>query len=135
MKFTRRRKFYNKKYRIFAILVFVLCLTVGYSLLSTGLGIAGNITLSKYKEPIIRPTSSSDTTAFRSNTYKQKIKIINLDDEINPPNNIVASWDIGVAQNGNVMAYVTTNQDDNTKYDLYIQGDGHLYANLLFLSM
>ena len=27
------------------------------------------------------------------------------------------------------MAYITTNQTDNTYYDLYIQGDGHLYAN------
>ena len=130
MKYTRRkRRFDNRKYRIFAILVFVLSLTVGYSLLSTGLGITGNITLSKYKEPIIRTTSSSDTTAFRNSTYRDKIKTITLDDEINAPDNVVASWDIGVAQNGNVIAYITTNQDDNTKYDLYIQGDGHLYAN------
>ena len=70
-----------------------------------------------------------DTRAFRSDTYRNKIKTITLGEEINPPENIVDSWDIGVQQNGNVMAYLTVNEDDNTMYDLTIQGDGGLYAN------
>ncbi len=129
LKNKKRYRFSHKKRNIFIFLVFVLFLGIGYSTLGTDLGINGSINLEKYKEPIIRTTYSNDATAFRSNTYRDKIKIINLDDEINPPNSVVASWDIGAAGNGNVMAYITTNQDDNTMYDLYIQGDGHLYAN------
>ncbi len=80
--------------------------------------------------PIIKPFNGfHDRTAYRSYAYIEKIKIINLSDEINPPANAIDSWDIGVAQNGNVMAYITANADDNTMYDLTIQGDGALYAN------
>ena len=81
------------------------------------------------KPAIIKATSSEDTTAFRSDTYRAKIKTITLDDQINPPSNVIESWDIGEHQNGDVMAYITQNNDDNTMYNLYIQGDGSLYAN------
>ena len=84
----------------------------------------------KPMQPIIQPVNGfSDKTAFRSDTYRTYIKTINLSDEINPPANVIESWDIGVAQNGNVMAYITANANDNTKYDLTIQGNGALYAN------
>jgi hypothetical protein len=79
--------------------------------------------------PMIQATNKNDKTAFRSDTYRERIKNIILDDEINPPANYLESWDISIAQNGSVMAYLTTNTTDNTMYDLYIQGDGHLYAN------
>ena len=129
LKHRRKVRFDHKKRNILIFLVFVLFLGIGYSVLGTDLGITGNISLTKYKQPIIRTTSSTDQTAFKSLTYRDKIKTVTLDDKIEPPNNVVASWDVSEARNGNVMAYVTTNQDDNTKYDLYIQGDGHLFAN------
>ena len=88
-----------------------------------------NSGLASCDAPIIKPTSYNDTTAFRNATYKENIKTITLDDHINEPANIIESWDIGVSQNGNVMAYITQNSDDNTMYDLYIQGNGKLYAN------
>ena len=78
---------------------------------------------------ILMVTDDEDTTAFRSDTYREKIKTINLDDQISPPANVIESWDVGVHQNRDVMAYITQNSDDNTMYDLYIQGDGSLYAN------
>ncbi len=106
-----------------------MVLGIGYATLHTTLNIGGTLTVKKYTVPVIQQTSYFDTTAFRSSTYKEKIKIINLDDEINPPANVIDSWDVGANQNGDVMAYITTNQDDNTKYDLFIQGDGSLYAN------
>ena len=81
------------------------------------------------KPAIIKETTYYDETAFKSSTYKHKIKTITLDDQINLPSNVIESWDIGEHQNGDVMAYVTQNIDDNTMYDLYIQGDGNLYAN------
>ena len=84
----------------------------------------------KPNKPVIKPVNGpGDRSAFRDSTYKTKIVTITLDDEINPPANAIKSWDIGVHQNGDVMAYITANVDDNTKYDLTIQGDGALYAN------
>ena len=77
---------------------------------------------------VLRATSSSDRTAYRSDTYRNNIKTITLDDHINPPSGYIESWDVSEGNNGNVMAYVVTNSEDNTMYDLYIQGNGHLYA-------
>ena len=79
--------------------------------------------------PILAATSYSDTSAFRSDTYKQNIKTITLEEEINIPDDAIESWDVGEAQNGNVMAYIVPNVEDSTMYDLYIQGDGALIAN------
>ena len=78
---------------------------------------------------VLKATSRTDTTAFRTDEYKQKIKTITFEDEINVPSNAVESWDIGEKQNGNVMAYLSTNADDSTMYDLHIQSDEQLYAN------
>ena len=78
---------------------------------------------------MLKATSYSDTTAFRSSTYNSKIKTITFEDEINVPETATESWDLGVNQNGNVMAYVIPNTTDSTYYDLYIQSDTQLYAN------
>ena len=94
-----------------------------YSTYFENSGLAGCTT------PIIQATYEDDTTAFRSDTYRDSIKTITLDDQINPPADVVTSWDIGVHQNGDVMAYIAPNSNDNTMYDLYIQGNGALYAN------
>ncbi len=111
------------------ILGLFMMLGIGYATLHTTLNISGTLTVKKYTVPVIKKTYSGDSTAFRNSTYRDKIKIINLDDEINPPADVIASWDVGENQNGDVMAYITANATDNTKYDLTIQGDGSLYAN------
>lgn len=79
--------------------------------------------------PIIMAFEADSTVAYKSETYAPNIKTINLEKTINVPSDAVESWDIGQAQNGNVMAYVVKNSEDTSKYDLYIQGDGALYAN------
>ena len=73
--------------------------------------------------------SSNLKTTYLSNTYKDKIKTITLQDSINIPNDAVISWDISANQDNSVKAYLKTNSSDNTMYDLYIQGNGHLYSN------
>ena len=78
---------------------------------------------------IVKETSSSDTTAFRSSTYKEKIKTITFEDDINVPETAIESWDIGVSRTKDVMAYVVKNTSDENYYDLYIQSDTQLYAN------
>ena len=132
MSMIRIRQFTNKRKRLIITNVFLalfLLLGIGYSTLNTNLNIIGDLLVKKYTEPIIITTSQFDKSAFRSDTYREKIKTITLDSNINPPENVIESWDIGAAQNGNVMAYITQNSDDNTMYDLYIQGKKHLYAN------
>ena len=78
---------------------------------------------------ILESTGRLDTTAFRSATYKEKIKTITFENKINIPSDAIESWDIGVNP-GKVMAYVVSNKDDSTYYDLYIQSDTQLYANI-----
>lgn len=102
----KKYKFNRMKYNIFIFLVFVLFLGIGYSVLGTNLSILGSVMVARYKEPIIKTTTYSDKTAFRSDTYRSKIKTITLNNKIDPPANVIASWDIGEAQNGNVMAYI-----------------------------
>ena len=77
---------------------------------------------------VLKSASSLGDTAYRSDTYKSNIKTITLDDHINPPSGYIESWDVSEGNNGNVMAYIKTNSEDSTMYDLYIQGNGHLYA-------
>ena len=59
--------------------------------------------------------------------YKQKIKNIIFENSINVPDNAVESWDVSSTGNGKVMAYIKNN-DISGYYDLYIQGDGKIYA-------
>ena len=77
---------------------------------------------------VLKSTTESDRSAFRSDTYRNSIRTITLDDHINPPSGYIESWDVSEEQNGNVMAYIVTNSEINSMYDLYIQGNGHLYA-------
>ena len=79
--------------------------------------------------PVIDTYDSILKSTYLSTTYRDNIKTITLSGIIDEPDNVVESWDIGVEQNGNVMAYLVTNSEDNTMYDLYIQGDGGLVAN------
>ena len=77
----------------------------------------------------LKATSSSDTTMFRSSTYKEQIKTITFEDEINIRTNKIEQWDISVEQDGGIIAYVTPNEDDSTYYNLYIQSDKVIAAN------
>ena len=77
---------------------------------------------------ILKSTTDSDTTAFRSSTYKEKIKTITFENKINVPASATESWDIGVNA-GKVMAYVIPNAANSSYYDLHIQSDTQLYAN------
>ncbi|MBE6150225.1 MAG: BspA family leucine-rich repeat surface protein [Firmicutes bacterium] len=62
-------------------------------------------------------------------TYREQIKNITFEDSINIPDNAYKSWDVSETGNGKVMAYIVSNKDDLSFYDLYIQGDGEIYSN------
>ena len=122
----------KKNYRkLICLLAFayLFFMTIGYSALSTNLNVDGVAVIKGQPVAVLAATSSNDTSAFRSSTYEKKIKTITLEDKINVPDDAVESWDVSASQDGRVMAYVVTNSADSTMYDLYIQGDGSLYAN------
>ncbi len=70
---------------------------------------------------------------YASNTYfweyREQIKNITFEDSINIPDNAYKSWDVSETGNEMVMAYIIQNKDDSSFYDLYIQGNGEIYAN------
>jgi len=72
--------------------------------------------------------SAKNSVAFWQ--YKDKIKTITFQDSINIPNGIddKYKWDVSKTQSGTVMAYITPNSSNSDFYDLYIQGDGKIYA-------
>ncbi len=72
-------------------------------------------------------TTTDSTTAFWG--YREQIKNITFEDSINIPYNAYKSWDVSTTGNGKVMAYIIPNSSDSSFYDLYIQGDGEIYAN------
>ena len=123
------RRYKRRKFNLIFVLMILLVLGigVGYSALNEVLSVNSSVNYDAF--PILKSTSINDRKAFRSTTYKEKIKTITFEDKINVPSNAIESWDIGVSQNGNVMAYVVPNQTDSTYYDLYIQSDDQLYAN------
>ena len=61
--------------------------------------------------------------------YKEQIKNIIFEDEINIPTDAHEFWDVSLTNNGKVIAYIIQNQNDTNFYDLYIQCDGIIYAN------
>ena len=125
-----RTKSSNKRKLILNIFLFLfLLIGVGYSTVFTNLAINGDIVLLNYRDLNIKQTSSTDRTAFRSDTYRENIKTITLNDSISAPSGVIESWDISETGNGGVMAYIVQNANDNTKYDLYIQGNGRIYSN------
>ena len=67
--------------------------------------------------------------AFYNSLYKDDIISIEVVDHINIPDNAIEEWDVSVAGNGSVMAWVTTNSDDPSKYELFIGGKGGVAAN------
>mgnify|MGYP003304176485 CR=1 FL=1 len=77
----------------------------------------------------LKATSLSDTTMFRSSTYKEKIRTITFENAINIRSDEIEQWDISLEQDNSIIAYLSPNEDDSTYYDLYIQSDKTIVAN------
>ena len=121
-----RKSKFNKFLTIIALSL-TFFVTIGYARLKETLTITSSAKFSPI--PVLKATYEDDENAFRSSTYKEKIKTITFEDKINVPNNAIESWDVSEQQNGAYMDYVLPNETDSTFYDLYIQGNGKIYAN------
>lgn len=123
----RRKK--QKKILIIGSLSLLLFLCVGYAAFNTNLSITakGNI---KEKSRIIQSWSNTDQTDFHSDFYKQNIVSATFLDNNNVPSNATESWNISEdKENGGVIAWVVPNNEDSTKYDLYIGAKDGVIAN------
>ena len=125
----RHRKRKQKKILIIGSLSLLLFLCIGYAAFSTNLSITakGNI---KENTRVIQAWSWTDQTDFHSDFYKQNIVSATFLDNNNVPSNATESWNVSEdKENGEVMAWVVPNNNDNTKYDLYIGAKGGVVAN------
>lgn len=61
--------------------------------------------------------------------YKEQIKTISFEENVNVPVDVVESWDVSESKNGSIIAYIKNNINDSNYYDLYIQSEGKIYAN------
>ena len=126
----KKIKYISCKLSILIIFLASLFIGIGYSALFTNLAVGGQVKLGAFDGPMLRKVGVNDTNAFWESTYRTKIKRIILGTKIAKPANSIKEWDVG-SYDGvvDVMAYLTTNSTNSSYYDLYIQGDGHLYAN------
>ena len=123
----RRKK--QKKIIIISALSLLLMITVGYAAFQTNLSITakGNV---KEKSRIIQAWDANSQTDFHSDYYKQNIVSATFLDNNNVPSNATESWNVSEdKENGGVMAWVIPNNEDNSKYDLYIGAKGGVIAN------
>ena len=122
----RRRK---NKILIIGSLLLLLFLCVGYAAFSTNLSITakGNI---KEKSRVIQAWDENCQTDFHSDFYKENIVSVTFLNNNDVPNSATESWNVSEdKENGGVIAYVVPNNEDNTKYDLYIGAKGGVIAN------
>lgn len=127
-----RRKHRKRKQKT-VLIISILCifgfLVTGYAAFSTNLTFKakGNI---KEKSRIIQSWSSTDTTDFHSGFYKENIVSATFVDNANVPSNAVENWNVSEdKKHGGVIAYVIPNNEDSTKYDLYIGAKDGVIAN------
>lgn len=70
-------------------------------------------------------SGTSDTTAFYQ--YKSDITKVVFEDTMNPKETELF-WDVSESQDGSVMSYLVPNEEDASKYTLYIQSKGGVKA-------
>ena len=123
----KRKK--QEKILIIGSLSLLLFLCVGYAAFSTNLSITakGNV---KEKSRVIQAWNKNSQTDFHSDFYKQNIVSVTFLNNNNVSSNATESWNVSEdKENGGVMAWVVPNNNDNTKYDLYIGAKGGVIAN------
>ena len=79
--------------------------------------------------PVIQSWDQNAAADFHASEYKSSITSVVFENHTNVPSG-ATSWDVSATPNtGTVMAWVTADQNDNTKYVLHIGGKGGVIAN------
>ena len=130
-KIGRYKRKKQKKILIIGSLSLLLFLCVGYAAFQTNLTITakGNI---KEKSRVIQVWDETSQTDFHSDFYKQNIVSATFLNNADVPDNATGSWNVSEEKkHGGVMAWVVSNNEDSTKYDLYIGAKDGVIANEL----
>lgn len=125
----RRRKNKQNKIVIVTSICLLLCLCVGYAAFETNISITakGNVV---QNTRIIQSWDDNSQTDFHSDFYKESIVSVTFLNNNNVPESATEEWNVSEDQeNGSVMAWVVPNNNDNTKYDLYIGAPSGVIAN------
>lgn len=124
----RMREKRKKKVIILSIFVMFVFCSVGYAAFQTNIkvNVKGNI---KEKSRIIRSWTNDSVDDFHNAQYRENIVSVTFLDSTNIPSNVVEDWDVSADGKGGVIAYVTINQEDHTKYDLFIGAKDGVIAN------
>ena len=103
-------------------------LTVGYAAFQTHITITaeGNI---KEKSRVIQKWTYNNQADFHADYYRENIVSVTFLDNASVPTNATESWDVSEDKKGGVIAYVIPNNEDSTKYDLYIGAQDGVIAN------
>ncbi len=126
---TRREKRNRRKK---AIILSTLCLlfvmTAGYAAFQTNLNITakGNI---KELDSVIQSWEQYSNEDFHTDYYRENIVSATFVNTNQVATNATESWDVSEDEKGGVMAWVVPNNEDNTKYNLYIGAKGGVMAN------
>lgn len=81
------------------------------------------------QEPTVMKNGYSSKVGFYADTYRPNIVTVTVEDKIQiPSSGVIEQWDMSEKSNGSVMAWVTANSEDSSKYDLVIAGEGGVYA-------
>ena len=127
-KINRRKLKKQRKIIVISLICFMFIMIGGYAAFQTNLNIIakGNII---EKSRVIQSWNGTDNTDFHSAYYKENIISATFLDNNDVPSNAIESWDVSENKDRGVMAYVVPNDEDNTKYDLYIGANGGVVAN------
>ena len=125
----RKKEKIKQKAIIICVFVFLLIMTSGYAAFSTNITFhaKGNI-----KEPsrVIKSWVKNETGDFHTDFYRNRIVTVTFLDNNKIPSNAIESWNVSEDQkHGSVKAWIVQNDEDNTKYDLYIGAKDGVIAN------
>ena len=104
-------------------------MAIGYAAFSTNINInaKGNIL---EKSRVIQRWTDASNEDFHTDYYKENIVNATFLDNNNVPDNATEYWNVSENKNkGGVMAWVVPNNEDSTKYDLYIGAKDGVIAN------
>lgn len=124
----RRERSKRKKAIIISTLCLFFMMAAGYAAFQTNISITAKGTIVE-KSRVIRSWTEASNEDFHTDFYKENIVTATFLDSSAVPSNAVESWDVSADKKKGVMAWIVTNETDNTKYDLYIGAKDGVIAN------
>ena len=117
----------QRKILFLSIFIVFLFMGIGYSILTSELGILGKVKVVGYKEPVLA-LNTTTSKIFNKTLARSTVEKIEFKDSSEIPDNVIDSWDASANNDSSVIAYIQ-DEDNNELYELYIIGRGGVKAN------